>query len=202
MELEAALERIRKLAREHGLDAAILERVLRAAWKAHDGQKRKDGAPYIVHPLRVAACVAEELGARDTDLVAAALLHDTVEDTDLTLEAVEELAGPRVKVLVDLLTKPEIRATGGSTAVSESKEELNRVYFTRLREGDAGASVVKCADRIDNLRDMERSGWTLAKKQGYVDEAREKILPVARLKAPEAAGALARIADEVERGLR
>lgn len=191
MNLEAAVARIQGLARGHALDAVVLERVVRAAFQAHDGQKRKDGAPYIVHPLRVATCVVEELGAKDTDLVAAALLHDTVEDTELTLEAVEALAGPRVRALVDLLTKPDI----------QPKDELDRVYFKKLGEGDAGASVVKCADRIDNLRDMARSGWPLKKKHDYIREAREKILPVARARAPEAAKALGRVADEIEKTL-
>jgi len=187
--LEAALARVERLAREHGLDAALLERVLRAAFAAHDGQKRKDGAPYIVHPLRVAVCVVEEFDRPDTALAAAALLHDTVEDTPLTLAEVEKLAGARVRSLVDLLTKPRI----------DDKAELDRVYFTKLRGGDEGASVVKCADRIDNLRDMERSGWSGEKKRAYLLEAREKILPVAREKAPAAASALERVADEVER---
>jgi (p)ppGpp synthase/HD superfamily hydrolase len=189
--LEAAKERVAKLAREHGLDAPLLERVLGAAWRAHDGQKRKSGAPYIVHPIRVAVCVAEELRSRETDLVAAALLHDCVEDTPLTLDGVEALAGPRVRALVDLLTKPAI----------EDKKELDRVYFARLRAGDAGASLVKCADRIDNLRDMAGSGWSDAKKRSYIAEARDKILPVAREKAPAAASVLERIADEVASAL-
>lgn len=191
MNLDAALERVRRLAREHGLDAGLLERSLRAAFAAHDGQKRKDGAPYVVHPLRVAVCVVEELGSRETELAAAALLHDTVEDTPLTLDEIERFAGPRVRTLVDLLTKPRLA----------DKAELDRVYFARLLAGDAGASVVKCADRIDNLRDMARSGWPLAKKRGYLDEAREKILPVARKSAPSAAEFLARVADEVERAM-
>ncbi len=202
MNLDAGLERVRKLARDHGLDAALLERVLRAAWQAHEGQKRKDGAPYIVHPLRVAACVADELGSHDADLVAAALLHDAVEDTPLSLDEIEKLANARVKTLVDLLTKPKPRATGGSTAETDDKAERDRVYFAKLRAGDAGASVVKCADRIDNLRDMARSGWPMKKKHDYILEAREKILPVAREKAMDAARALSRVCDEVEKDLR
>jgi GTP pyrophosphokinase len=191
VDLAAGIERIRSLAGARGFDADYLERVLRAAWKAHEGQKRKDGAPYIVHPLRVGISVAEELGSKDQDLVAAGLLHDTVEDTDLGLDDVERLGGPRLRELVSLLTKPGI----------EDKKELDRVYFSRLRAGDPGASVVKCADRIDNLRDMARSGWSLEKKKAYLAEAREKILPVAREKAPDAALALEKVADEVERSL-
>jgi (p)ppGpp synthase/HD superfamily hydrolase len=183
----AALARVEKLAAEHRLRGDFLAEVFAVASRAHEGQRRKDGAPYIVHPLRVAVCVVEELGKAEDDLVAAALLHDTVEDTPLTLGEVEKLAGPRVRGLVDLLTKPKLK----------DKAELDRIYFARLREGDPGASVVKCADRIDNLRDMERSGWSQEKKRAYVAEARQKILPVAREKAPDAALVLERVADEV-----
>ncbi len=188
MNQPAALARLQKLAIEHRLHGDFLSQVLAAASEAHEGQKRKDGAPYIVHPLRVAICVVEELGKAENELVAAALLHDTVEDTPLTLDEVEKLAGPRVRGLVDLLTKPKLK----------DKAELDRIYFSRLRAGDPGASVVKCADRIDNLRDMERSGWTNEKKRAYLAEAREKILPVARERAPDAALVLERVAVEVE----
>jgi len=191
LKLEAAVERVARLAREHELDEPLLERVIRAAFAAHDGQKRKDGAPYIVHPLRVAICAAEELGAGETEVVAAALLHDTVEDTEMTLDMVEQLAGPLTRTLVALLTKPKI----------DDKKELNRVYFSRLEAGDPRASVVKCADRIDNLRDMERSGWSLDKKRAYLAEAREQILPIAAKKAPNAAAVLGRVVEEVASAL-
>src|SRR5262249_23679705 len=139
---------------ERGLTREVerVERVLRAAWRAHDGQTRKDGRPYVVHPLSVAEVVLVEWDRHEPDLVCAALLHDTVEDTPLTLDDVEKLAGANVRELVFLLTKEDERKYA-------SKAARDEVYFARLREGPEGASVVKCADRVDNLRDMATSGW-------------------------------------------
>ena len=197
LDLPGTVERVRQAARSSGLDRDAterLERAARAAFEAHAGQTRRSGDPYVVHPVRVAEVVLVEWGQSDADLGAAALLHDTLEDTDLTADAIDRLAGPRVLDLVRLLTKD---APEGYP----SKAERDRVYFARLLAGDPGASVVKCADRVDNLRDMAGSGWSLEKKRGYVREARESILPVARERAPAAAARLAQVADEVERAL-
>ena len=194
--LDGAVARLARQLEERGLagERARAERVLRAAWKAHEGQTRKDGRPYIVHPIHVAEVVLVEWDVREADLVLAGLLHDTVEDTPLTLDDVTKLAGPSVRELVDLLTKADEKNY-------PSKAERDRVYFARLRAGPPGASVVKCADRVDNLRDMARSGWSVEKKRGYLAEARDHILPVARERAPDAAAKLDRVIAEVEAGL-
>lgn len=174
--------------------AAHVEKVLAAATKAHEGQTRSNGDPYVVHPIRVALVALAEWDRREPDLVCAALLHDTVEDTSFTLDDVAALTGPRVRELVDLLTKADPLGY-------PSKADRDREYFARLRAGPEGASVVKCADRVDNLRDMAGSTWSLAKKRAYVDEARALILPVARERAPWAAARLEAVCAEVERGL-
>jgi GTP pyrophosphokinase len=194
IDLEASVARLRSQLEERGLAPAVerTERVLRAAWRAHDGQNRKNGDPYIVHPIRVAEVVLVEWDRREPDLVAAALLHDAVEDTPLRLEEIEDLAGAHVRELVFLLTKPD-------PAGFPSKAERDRVYFARLHDGPEGASVVKCADRVDNLRDMLSSGWSLEKKRAYLVEAREEILPGARERAPEAARALEAVIEEIAR---
>jgi (p)ppGpp synthase/HD superfamily hydrolase len=194
--LGLAIERLHGLVTPRGLEAEWprLERVLAAAWLAHDGQARRNGDPYVVHPVRVAEVVLVEWDRRDADLVCAALLHDTVEDTPLSLEEIDELAGAKVKELVFLLTKEE---PGGYP----DKSARDRVYFERLLAGPVGATIVKCADRADNLRDMAGSGWSLEKKREYIAEAREKILPLARERAPEAARALEAVAREVEAAL-
>src|SRR3954469_6212420 len=84
-------------------DLTILERAYAAAEKAHDGQKRRSGEPYITHPLAVAQILAElGLGAK---AVAAALLHDTVEDTEYSLDMVRHDFGDEVAMLVDGVTK-------------------------------------------------------------------------------------------------
>lgn len=194
--LEAAATRLRSQLEERGLATAVAlaERVLRAAWRTHEGQTRANGDPYVVHPIRVAEVVLVEWDRREPELVLAALLHDAVEDTPFTLADAEALAGPRVRELVDLLTKADARGY-------PSKAERDRHYFARLRAGPEGASVVKCADRVDNLRDMAGSGWPVAKKRAYVVEARESILPVAVERAPQAAARLEAVCAEISRGL-
>jgi GTP pyrophosphokinase len=193
---EAALERLRPLIHERGLatEWPRVERVLRAAHRAHDGQKRKDGTPYVTHPLRVAEVVLRDWRVADADLACAALLHDAVEDTPLTLAQVEELAGPAVRELVYFLTKEDPKGY-------PSKDDRDRVYFERLRGAPVGAAIVKCADRVDNLRDMKDARWSLEKQRGYLVEARELILPLAEGKHPAAARGLADTIAAVERAL-
>lgn len=179
--------------RAAGLRWDVVGRALDAATRAHEGQTRRDGSPYVVHPIRV-ALVALEWGVRDEAVLAAALLHDALEDTALGADEVERLGGPRTRELVELLTKPD-------EAGYPSKAERDRFYFERLRAGPPEAALLKCADRVDNLRDMAGSGWSPAKKRDYVGEARLWILPVARDRHPEAARRLEAVCAEVERDL-
>ncbi|MBO9542139.1 HD domain-containing protein [bacterium] len=126
--------------------------VLRAAVfaaEAHVGQRRKGlDEPYINHPLRVAAAV--EACGLPPEAVAAALLHDVVEDTLVTQKLVEAEFPARVAHLVRLMTKwwPD-------DAPAEVKREGNPKYYGALRE-DPDALVIKLLDRADNLRDMAR----------------------------------------------
>lgn len=127
-----------------------VERVRRAvalARRAHQGQTRDDGTPYLVHPLRVALLLAEELRVRDADALCAAVLHDVLEDDkSLTEERLETEFGAAVARIVATLTKPSKEA--------RSREEVNREYFARVAQADATTRLVKLADRLDNLRDL------------------------------------------------
>jgi SAM-dependent methyltransferase/5'-deoxynucleotidase YfbR-like HD superfamily hydrolase len=157
-------------------DPDRIEGAFRVAAHAHAGQRRSDGAPYLKHPVAVARILVEEWRVEDPDLVVAALLHDAVEDSPLTLEEVEASFGARVRELVDALTKPKL-ADGGDKAAHL------RAYFERLRQAPAGASIVKAADRVSNLRDVLSARWPEEKKRTYVAEALEAILPVVRERA-------------------
>ncbi|MNL35737.1 GTP pyrophosphokinase rsh [compost metagenome] len=119
------------------------------AAEAHVGQRRKGlDEPYINHPLRVAAAV--EACGLPPEAVAAALLHDVVEDTPVSQERIAAEFPARVAHLVHLMTKwwPD-------DAPAEVKREGNPKYYGALRE-DPEALVVKLLDRADNLRDMRR----------------------------------------------
>ena len=125
-------------------DLSILERAFDVAAKAHAGQKRKSGDPYITHPVAVASILAE-LGMTAPTLVAA-LLHDTVEDTAYTLDALEKEFGKEVAMLVDGATKLD-KVTYGDAAQAETVRKMV-VAMSR----DIRVLVIKLADRLHNAR--------------------------------------------------
>ncbi len=125
-------------------DLSILERAFDVAAKAHAGQKRKSGDPYITHPVAVASILAE-LGMTAPTLVAA-LLHDTVEDTAYTLDALEKEFGKEVAMLVDGVTKLD-KVTYGDAAQAETVRKMV-VAMSR----DIRVLVIKLADRLHNAR--------------------------------------------------
>jgi (p)ppGpp synthase/HD superfamily hydrolase len=129
-------------------DAATLKSALKLAFRAHSGQTRDDGTPYVLHPLRVASLLMEEMAVCDSKVVCAALLHDVVEDnTTVTLEEIAVECGFVVGELVQVLTKPPKQG--------RTHAEINAVYFPRIAEyPDEAVRLVKLADRLDNVRDL------------------------------------------------
>ncbi|WP_370121027.1 bifunctional (p)ppGpp synthetase/guanosine-3',5'-bis(diphosphate) 3'-pyrophosphohydrolase [Streptacidiphilus sp. MAP12-33] len=126
------------------LDLALLDRAYQVAEASHRGQTRKSGEPYITHPLAVAMILAQ-LGAETTTLVAA-LLHDTVEDTAMTLDQVREGFGDEVAYLVDGVTKLE-KVDFGAAAEAET---FRKMLVATGR--DVRVMVIKLADRLHNMR--------------------------------------------------
>jgi GTP diphosphokinase / guanosine-3',5'-bis(diphosphate) 3'-diphosphatase len=126
-------------------DKLYMRKAFDMAVEAHARQRRKSGEPYILHPLAVARICAEELGLGATSVVAA-ILHDVVEDTEITLEDIKDEFGPKVASLVDGLTKLD--------AVYDSRspqaENLKKVITTLV--DDVRVVLVKMADRLHNLR--------------------------------------------------
>jgi len=129
-----------------GADAGLLRRAYAVADHWHDGQVRKSGAPYITHPLAVAILLAD-IGMDTTTLVAA-LLHDTVEDTGLTIGQVKAEFGAEVAVLVDGVTKLD-GAKWGDHAEAETFRKMILAASIDLR-----VLVIKLADRVHNLRTL------------------------------------------------
>jgi (p)ppGpp synthase/HD superfamily hydrolase len=117
------------------------------ARQAHAGQKRKyNDRPFIFHPARVAGRVAVHPQATET-MVAAAFLHDVVEDTPCTLEEVSAEFGPEVVRLVDELTNP----SKGSKAPRRERKQQDREHLAQV---NLEAKIIKLLDRIDNLQEM------------------------------------------------
>ncbi len=129
-----------------GADAALLRRAYKVADHWHHGQMRRSGAPYITHPLAVAILLAD-IGMDTTTLVAA-LLHDTVEDTGLTIGQVKAEFGAEVAVLVDGVTKLD-GSRWGDHAEAETFRKMILAASIDLR-----VLVIKLADRVHNLRTL------------------------------------------------
>ena len=125
-------------------DIALIQRAFAVAERAHRGQMRKSGDPYITHPVSVATILAE-LGS-PAEVIAAALLHDTVEDTDYSLDQLREDFGDVIAVLVDGVTKLD-KVTYGEAAQAETVRKMI-VAMSR----DVRVLLIKLADRVHNAR--------------------------------------------------
>lgn len=124
--------------------------------RSHEGQRRKDGkTPYASHPVRVAMTLVMVFGESDPEAIAAALLHDTIEDTPADYDDIEEGFGQPVADIVAALTKNMIL----------QEDERERDYDERLAHADWRARLIKLADCYDNLADIDsRVGDDLSKK--------------------------------------
>ncbi|NUV82659.1 bifunctional (p)ppGpp synthetase/guanosine-3',5'-bis(diphosphate) 3'-pyrophosphohydrolase [Streptomyces sp. KAI-26] len=146
--LPAAISHVAEAHRAHHPDAdlAILHRAYVLAESSHRGQMRKSGEPYITHPLAVTLILAE-LGAETTTLTAS-LLHDTVEDTEVTLDQVGEQFGEEVRYLVDGVTKLE-KVDYGAAAEPETFRKM-----LVATGNDVRVMSIKLADRLHNMRTL------------------------------------------------
>jgi GTP pyrophosphokinase len=146
-------------------EIAQVRRAYEVAQAAHLGQMRDEGTPYIVHPIRVAVCLVDELGLNSTKLICAALLHDVIEDSAVTREDISEWFNDEIAEIVWLLTKLQ--------------EVSLREYLARIEEArDTGAPIVKLCDRLDNLRSVIHTP-RLEKKRRYIRTTEEHYLPLA-----------------------
>jgi GTP pyrophosphokinase len=129
-------------------DTTLIRKAFDMALEAHKDMRRKSGEPYIYHPIAVARICAEEMGLGATAVVCA-LLHDTVEDTHITLEDVEDLFGPRVRLIIDGLTKiPEVFDENASIQA----ENFRKMILTI--SDDLRVVLIKLADRLHNMRTL------------------------------------------------
>ena len=130
-------------------DMALIDRAVSYADAKHSRQKRKDGSPYIIHPLAVAEIVTE-MGL-DMDAILGALLHDCIEDTDASHEEIEKLFGTTVAELVEGVTKLT-RANFSSTEQAQM-ENLRKMFMAMSK--DIRVVLIKIADRLHNIRTMQ-----------------------------------------------
>ena len=139
---------LRSLKNRSKEDTRMIRKAFDVAVEAHKDMRRKSGEPYIYHPIAVARIVAEEMGLGATSVVCA-LLHDTVEDTHITLEDVEDLFGPKVRLIIDGLTKiPEVFDENASIQA----ENFRKMILTI--SDDIRVVLIKLADRLHNMRTL------------------------------------------------
>lgn len=156
----------------HRQKVELITKAFNFANAAHKGIKRRSGEPYIMHPLAVARIAVREIGLGSTS-ICSALLHDVVEDTDYTVEDIENLFGPKIAQIVDGLTK----ISGGVFAekASEQAENFRKLLITMSE--DIRVILIKIADRLHNMRTL--GSMPLAKQYKIAGETQYIYAPLA-----------------------
>jgi len=147
--------------------------VLKAAQFAalkHRDQRRKDvkSSPYIIHPISVALAIAEIGGIEEQEILAAALLHDTLEDTDTSVSELDEIFGETVRKYVEEVTDDK----------SLPKEERKQKQIEHAATLSRGATLIKLGDKISNVSDVTHSpptSWDTERRKQYLDWAEAVI---------------------------
>ena len=151
-------------------DLGLVLRAVQFAAHKHKDQRRKDAkaTPYINHPIGLAEVLHTDGGVRDPVVIAAALLHDTIEDTETTYDELRGIFGEEVADTVVELTDTKFLG----------KEARKRLQIAKAGRASERARHVKLADKICNLRDILASPparWSLSRQQKYFDWAREVV---------------------------
>ena len=168
---QALVARVRKY--HPSTDISMIEKAYRIGKKAHKDQVRKSGEPYIIHPLWVGIILADL--EMDKETIVAGMLHDAVEDTEMTLEDITREFGEEVALLVDGVTKL------GQLSYSQDKlevqaENLRKMFLAMAK--DIRVIIIKLADRLHNMRTLEF--MTPAKQQEKARETMDIYAPIAQ----------------------
>ena len=145
--IEQLTERIKAVDKQYDLDKIM--RAYNLANDAHQGQMRSSGDPYISHPIAVASILLDF--CMDTDTIAAALLHDVVEDTDITLDEIRKKFGDDVALMVDGVTK--IGQVPLNTKEEQQAENIRKILMAMSK--DIRVIIIKLADRLHNMRTLD-----------------------------------------------
>lgn len=169
MNLNEYLEQLKKFAPY--VDFEVVSEAFIFGQKAHEGQLRKDGSPFFDHPASVSLILAEL--EMDQDTIISALLHDTVEDTDVTLPDVAKKFGEGIAALVDGVTKLEI--INYETKQERQVENLRKMFLAMA--SDIRVILIKLADRLHNIRTL--GAMTLEKQKEKAEETIEIYAAIA-----------------------
>jgi len=169
LEVKEYIEKIKSI--NKNVDIENLEKAFHYAQKAHEGQLRKSGEPFFIHPLAVSLIVAElEV---DSDTIVACLLHDTIEDTDASFEDIEAEFGHSVAQLVDGVTK--LTKMHYETKQEIQVENLRKMFLAMAK--DIRVILIKLVDRLHNMRTLKYQSEL--KKQEKALETLEIYVPIA-----------------------
>jgi GTP diphosphokinase / guanosine-3',5'-bis(diphosphate) 3'-diphosphatase len=151
-------------------DLALLLKSLAFAARKHRHQRRKDarGLPYINHPIALANVLFSEGGVSDIQVLCAAILHDTLEDTSATQAELADLFGEKIREIVIEVTDDK----------RLPKRERKRLHIDHAAQLSPAAKLVKLADKICNLRDVLASppvGWSRSRKREYFEWAKQVV---------------------------
>ena len=151
-------------------ELTLLLKALAFAARKHRDQRRKDveASPYINHPIELADVLVNEAGVTDVDVLCAALLHDTIEDTKTTATELEREFGPEIAAIVVELTDNKMLRKG----------TRKRMQIAHAANASRQAKLVKLADKICNLRDLNArppANWDLARRREYFEWAKSVV---------------------------
>ena len=161
------IAKIKNLNKDNQVDIECIKKGISFAKYYHGSQIRKSGEPYYSHPIAVASMVADYI-FKEIPIIAA-LLHDTLEDTDLTLSEIEQEFSPRVAQIVDRLTRKIDPATAKKMSAGECLLKAQEL-------GDIEVLLIKSCDRLHNLQTL--SSLSLEKQQKILKETNDYFFPV------------------------
>lgn len=177
-DLDYLLKAVRRI--NPDVDGSLIEKAYRFSQKVHKHHRRDEGTPYFHHPFRVALFLAEKMNEGAPEIIAAALLHDVIEDCkEVTRDKVARLFGERAAELVQWLSKPD-------RTDEITPKERNAIYYRQLEEAPDEAIKIKISDRLDNLRTLHLSPDT-RKQYRYARATYKHLLPTAKRQYPEVA---------------
>ncbi len=163
--------------KKHGLpDVGLLRRAYELALEKHGDTRRKTGEPYLTHPLQVARILAN--CGHESDMVASAILHDLIEDCNVTKNELEKKFGIHIADIVDAVTKVSALFAPDETMSKKDLDDLSDVKFLTESAKVRKAVYIKCADRIHNLRTISIFPEEQQKAKAY--HTRSIIIPAAR----------------------
>lgn len=164
---EFFIAKIENLNKDNQVDITYIKKGIAFAKYYHGSQMRKSGEPYYSHPIAVASMVSDYIFRENA--IIASLLHDTLEDTDLTLSEIEQEFNPRVAQIVDRLTRKIDPATGKKMSAGECLLKAQEL-------GDIEVLLIKSCDRLHNLQTL--SSLSLEKQQKILKETNDYFFPI------------------------